>query len=110
MYKDQPAEGTSGRSDAEIAQIAEDLGVPAEVTATFTDTVDGTFATQDEDVRRGHLADLRPVERRGDQPGGHRRPEFSTPTVLINGEPFTGVADPRRPEAGGRRRQVLTLR
>ena len=31
MYKDQPAEGTAGRTDAEIAQIADDLGVPADV-------------------------------------------------------------------------------
>ena len=52
MYEDQPAEGTSGLSDAEIADIAEGVGVPAAVTATFTDTVDGTFATDAEDVRR----------------------------------------------------------
>ena len=74
MYEDQPAEGTSGRSDAEIAQIAQDVGVPAEVTDTFTDTVDGTFDTRGRGATsNGHVADVRPVERRGDQPGGHRR-------------------------------------
>ena len=73
MYKDQPAEGTSGRSDAEIADIAKKVGVPAEVAATFTDTVDGTFDTQDEKGVDGHVADVRPVVGRDDQPGRHRR-------------------------------------
>ena len=36
MFEKQPAEGTSGLSDAEIAEIARAVGVPADVTATFT--------------------------------------------------------------------------
>ncbi|MDQ0372158.1 DsbA family protein [Cellulomonas humilata] len=89
LYKDQPAEGTSGRSDAEIAQIAEDLGVPAEVTATFTDTVDGTFATQDEESVAGTWRIFAPWSAAATNQAGTDVPEFSTPTVLINGEPFT---------------------
>ena len=89
MYKDQPAEGTSGRSDAEIAQIAEDLGVPSEVTATFTDTVDGTFATQDEDSVEGTWRIFAPWSAATTNQAGTDRPKFSTPTVLINGEPFS---------------------
>ncbi|KQY23180.1 disulfide bond formation protein DsbA [Cellulomonas sp. Root485] len=88
LYKDQPEEGTSGRSDAEIAQIAEDLGVPAEVTATFTDTVDGTFATQDEESVEGTWRIFAPWSAATTAQAGTDRPEFSTPTVLINGEPF----------------------
>ena len=94
MYDDQPAEGTSGRSDAEIAQIAEDLGVPAEVTATFTDTVDGTFATQDEESVEGTWRIFAPWSAAATNQAGTDVPEFSTPTVLINGEPFTDWQTP----------------
>ena len=73
MYKDQPAEGTSGRSDAEIAEIAEDVGVPAEVTDTFTDTVDGTFATQDEEAVEGTWRTFAPWSAASDRPGADRR-------------------------------------
>ncbi|WP_456786727.1 DsbA family protein [Cellulomonas sp. P5_C5] len=89
MYKDQPAEGTSGRSDAEIAKIAEDLGVPAEVTATFMDTVSGTFDTQDEKGLEGTWRTFAPWSAAATNQAGTDVPEFSTPTVLINGEPFT---------------------
>jgi len=89
LYKDQPEEGTSGRTDAEIAQIAEDLGVPAEVTATFTDTVDGTFATQDEESVEGTWRIFAPWTAAATNQAGTDRPEFSTPTVLINGEGFS---------------------
>ena len=67
--------------------------MPAEVTATFTDTVDGTFTTKTDDVEaRGHVAHVRPVDRRGDQPGEHGHAgKFSTPTVLINGKQFSGA-------------------
>lgn len=94
MYKDQPEEGTSGRSDAEIAQIAEDLGVPAEVTATFTDTVDGTFATQDEESVAGTWRIFAPWSAATTNQAGTDRPKFSTPTVLINGEEFKDWQNP----------------
>jgi len=40
LYADQPEEGTEGLDDDEIAAVAEDAGVPSEVTDRFTD---GTF-------------------------------------------------------------------
>lgn len=94
MYEDQPAEGTSGRSDAEIAEIAESVGVPAEVTATFTDTVSGTFDTQDEEGVSGTWRTFAPWSAAATDQAGNDVPEFSTPTVLIDGEPFPGWTQP----------------
>jgi protein-disulfide isomerase len=37
LYRQQPAEGTEGLSDAQIADVAADAGVPAGVLARFTD-------------------------------------------------------------------------
>jgi protein-disulfide isomerase len=88
MYEDQPAEGTAGRSDAEIASIAQDVGVPSEVTDTFTDTVDGTFDTQDEKGIEGTWRTFAPWAASATEQAGTDVPGFSTPTVLINGEPF----------------------
>ena len=110
MYEDQPAEGTSGRSDAEIAEIAESVGVPAEVTATFTDTVSGTFDTQDEEGLDGTWRTFAPWSAAATDQAGTDVPEFSTPTVLINGEPFTAWQQPGALKGSRRRRQVLTLR
>jgi len=94
LYKDQPEEGTSGLTDAEIAQLAEDLGVPAEVTATFTDTVDGTFATQDEESVEGTWRTFAPWSAAATNQAGTDLPKLSTPAVLINGEPFEGWQTP----------------
>lgn len=94
MYEDQPAEGTSGRSDAEIAEIAESVGVPSDVTATFTDTVSGTFDTQDEEGLEGTWRTFAPWSAAATEQAGTDVPEFSTPTVLINGEPFTDWPQP----------------
>ncbi|WP_421742132.1 DsbA family protein [Cellulomonas sp.] len=88
LYVDQPAEGTSGRSDAEIAEVAESVGVPAEVTATFTDTVDGTFATQDEDAVDGTWRTFAPWVAAATNQAGLDLPQLSTPAVLINGTAF----------------------
>jgi protein-disulfide isomerase len=35
LFDNQPAENTAGLSDVEIAQVAQDVGVPLDVTATF---------------------------------------------------------------------------
>ncbi|KQY45999.1 thioredoxin domain-containing protein [Cellulomonas sp. Root137] len=88
LFEDQPAEGTSGRSDAEIAEVAESVGVPAEVTATFTDTVDGTFATQDEDAVDGTWRTFAPWVAAATNQAGLDLPQLSTPAVLINGTAF----------------------
>jgi hypothetical protein len=94
MYKDQPAEGSSGRSDAEIADIAKEVGVPADVAATFTDTVDGTFDTKDEKGVAGTWRTFAPWSAATTNQAGTDVPGFSTPTVLINGEPFTEWQQP----------------
>lgn len=94
MFKEQPEEGTSGLSDAEIAEIAQGVGVPAEVTDTFTDTVTGTFDTQDEKGVEGTWRTFAPWSAATTAQAGTDIPEFSTPTVLINGEPFTAWQTP----------------
>lgn len=78
LYENQPAEGTTGLSDAEIADIAEEVGVPAEVTDQFTD---GTYDAWVADVTEQAFASG--VE--------------GTPTILIDGETFEG--DPYTPGA-----------
>ncbi|WP_315098089.1 thioredoxin domain-containing protein [uncultured Cellulomonas sp.] len=94
MFEDQPAEGTSGLSDAEIATRAESVGVPEAVTSTFTDTVSGTFDTDTEEGIAGTWRTFAPWTLAATIQAGTDVPEFSTPTVLINGEPFTGWQEP----------------
>jgi protein-disulfide isomerase len=88
LYKDQPTEGTSGLSDAEIADIAQGVGVPADVTDTFTDTVDGTFATDTEDSVAGTWRTFAPWVAAATGQAGKDLPKLSTPAVLINGTAF----------------------
>ncbi len=76
LYASQPAEGTSGLSDQEIADIAEQAGVPAEVTQRFADL-----------EYEGWVADV--TEKAFDAG------VTQTPTILIDGEEFTG--DPFAP-------------
>lgn len=71
LYANQPPEGTEGLSDEEIAQIATESGVPADVADTFTDgTYDG-WVTQSNEIAAKDGVN-------------------STPTVMINGETFAG--------------------
>lgn len=97
MYVDQPAEGSSGRTDAEIAKIATDLGVPSDVADSFTDTVDGTYetgSTDDPTSNDGTWRTFSPwVVAATNQMSLDGLP-ISTPTVLIDGEPFTGWREP----------------
>lgn len=71
LYEHQPEEGSDGLSDDEIADIATDAGVPADVVDSFTD---GTY--------RGWVADV--TEKAFDS--GIQ----GTPTVKIDGEVFQG--------------------
>jgi protein-disulfide isomerase len=71
LYQHQPAEGTEGLSDDELAEIATEAGVPSAVAQTFTDG-----------VHRGWVA--RSTQDANDS--GVSR----TPTVLLNGQEFTG--------------------
>lgn len=71
LYAAQPAEGTEGLSDEQIADIAVGAGVPAEVVARFTD---GTYETWVASVTQQAFASG--VE--------------GTPTVKIDGVVFEG--------------------
>lgn len=79
LFANQPEEGTKGLSDEEIADLATEVGVPDAVVAQFTATADDadwrTFAPWVAAATNQASADL----------GG-----LSTPTVLIDGEQFTG--------------------
>lgn len=71
LYAEQPAEGSKGLSDEQIATIAEDAGVPADVIDRFED---GTF--------NGWVAS---VTEKAFESGVQ-----GTPTVKIDGEVFSG--------------------
>lgn len=79
LFANQPEEGTKGLSDEEIADLAAEAGVPDAVVDRFTATADGadwrTFAPWVVAATNQATTDL----------GG-----LSTPTVLIDGEKFTG--------------------
>ncbi|CAI9408607.1 DsbA family protein [Nocardioides sp. T2.26MG-1] len=71
LYAHQPAEGSKGLSDGEIATIAEDAGVPADVIDRFTDrTYDGWVASVTEKAFASGID--------------------GTPTIKIDGAVFTG--------------------
>ena len=71
LFAQQPEEGTKGLTDEQLAEIGRDAGVPAEVVDRFDD---GEFA--------GWVAD---VTQKAFDSG-----ITGTPTVLVNGHPFTG--------------------
>ncbi|WP_448059057.1 DsbA family protein [Cellulomonas hominis] len=79
LFANQPKESTTGLDDDTIASLAVDAGVPQPVVNTFTDAAAGetwrTFAPWLAANNNQASKDL----------GG-----VSTPTVLINGEKFTG--------------------
>jgi protein-disulfide isomerase len=72
LYDNQPDEGTSGLSDDEIADIASEAGVPADVVDRFSD---GTFEPW-----------VASVTDEASTEGGVR----GTPTIKIDGEVFEG--------------------
>ncbi|WP_456825382.1 DsbA family protein [Cellulomonas sp. P5_E12] len=93
MFVDQPAEGSAGRTDAEIKKIATDVGVPEDVAATFTTTVDGTFTTKTDDVEAtndGTWRTMAPWVAAATNQMNTDIGKISTPTVLINGTDFGG--------------------
>ncbi|GIG27709.1 DsbA family protein [Cellulomonas marina] len=94
LFENQPAEGTEGLTDAEIAEIAQGVGVPAAVTDTFTDTVSGSF-TDGDGEQEGTWRTYAPWVVAVTGQAEADLPRLSTPTILIDGQPFSG--DPTTP-------------
>lgn len=82
MFASQPEENSPGLSDEQIAQVAEQAGVPADVAAGIADgqaaDTYGEWADASTEVAQTNEALL-------DERGG-----FGTPNVLIDGEKFQG--------------------
>ncbi|OZB49621.1 MAG: disulfide bond formation protein DsbA [Cellulomonas sp. 14-74-6] len=85
FYKNQPAENTSGLTDAKIADIAKRVGVPDSVTAHFTDTVSGTYKSGSA-TKNGTWRTFAPFLAAATQHADDTLGGISTPTVLIDGK------------------------
>jgi len=71
LYADQPAEGEAGHTDEQLAAIARDAGVPAEVASRFADHRYSAWVV--ERTERAFAEGVR-----------------ATPTILVDGEVFEG--------------------
>ena len=98
LYVHQPAEGSSGLTDKQIADIAKDVGVSSSVTNTFTTTVDSTYQTGDAKAPVSHDGTWRtfaPWVMAATNQTSVDIPNFKgTPTVLINGKDFANWNQP----------------
>lgn len=86
LFASQPEEGTTGLSDEQIAQVAEQAGVPAEVAAGISD---GQARETYEEWVAASTDAATSDEALFNADGG-----FGTPTVLIDGERFEGWQAP----------------
>lgn len=86
LFASQPAENTAGLSDEQIAQVAEQAGVPADVAAGITD---GDAKDTFEEWVAASTEAATSDEALANAQGG-----FGTPTVLIDGERFEGWQAP----------------
>jgi protein-disulfide isomerase len=87
MFASQPQENTPGLSDEQIAQIAEQAGVPADVASGIAGG--DAFETYEEWVKAStEVAGSDPAVVNPETGG------MGTPTVLINGERFAGWQTP----------------
>lgn len=89
----QPAEGTKGLTDEEIADLATGVGVPEDVAAAFTDTVSGSYTVQDGTEpaeREGEWRTFAPWVAAAYTSASEQMPGLTTPTILIDGEKWTG--------------------
>lgn len=97
MYKNQPAEGSSGLTDDQIAKIATDLGVPKSVADTFTTTVAGTYetgSTSNPTSNNGTWRTFAPWAAAATNQMSLDGLQVSTPTILIDGKQFTNWQTP----------------
>lgn len=86
MFASQPEENSPGLSDEQIAQVAEQAGVPADVAAGIADgDADDTF---------GEWADASTEKAQTNEALLSAEGKFGTPNVLIDGERFEGWQAP----------------
>lgn len=95
MYAEgtQPAEGTTGLTDAEIGEVASGVGVPDDVVAEFTTTVTGTYELADGDEtteREGEWRTFAPWVTAGHASASAEFPDLGTPYILIDGVKWDG--------------------
>jgi len=96
LYADQPAEGSNGRTDAQIATVATGVGVPADVIAHFTDTVDGTYTKAGStETLNGTWRTFAPflsaaTNHATDVLTGMGLAQITTPTVVLDGKVIGG--------------------
>ena len=92
FYKNQPAENTTGLTDAKIADIAKGVGVPDSVVAHFTDTVTGTYKSGST-TKTGTWRTYAPFLAAATQHAQDTLGGIATPTVLIDGKQVGGQND-----------------
>lgn len=89
----QPAEGSSGLTDAEIAEIAQGVGVPADVTGKFTSTVTGTYEVEadgETTEKDGEWRTFAPWVQAAYASASEQFPDLGTPYILIDGVKWEG--------------------
>lgn len=86
MFVSQPEENTAGLSDEQIAQVAEQAGVPADVAAGIAD---GDAHDTYEEWVKAATEEAQSDESLLNAEGG-----FGTPTVVVDGERFEGWQTP----------------
>jgi len=88
MFVDQPAEGSAGRSDAELLSVAKKSGVKTNLSTIETCITDRTFTSW------ADAATTRAVT--GPLPNTDLKAIKGTPTVLVNGKQYVGsLTDPK---------------
>ncbi|GEL95880.1 DsbA family protein [Cellulomonas composti] len=87
LYANQPAEGSEGLTDDEIADLAVGVGVPQDVADQFLSVVDGTFTTSGSDEEKtGTWRTFAPWIMAATSQADTDLGGISTPTVLIDGQ------------------------
>jgi protein-disulfide isomerase len=89
LYAHQPEDRQAGLSDERIGQLAADAGVPADVVATFTDTVEHTAVAADGGSTVTTVRTFAPWLAAAT---AHAVAEFdglAVPSILVDGETFT---------------------
>jgi len=85
LFVDQPEETSPGRSDDEIKAVVKDAGVSNALSSINSCIDDGTFESWVKTATDRSIA--------GPIPNSSLKSIIGTPTVLVNGKPYTGSID-----------------